>query len=60
MHAPTKPDEPARRPSTGPERGAPPTHAAHAVRKDISVRVSVKTPAVEPEEIREEGYGHGV
>jgi hypothetical protein len=42
-------------------RGAPPTVAAHAVRKDVTVRVSLKQQAPpEGEELREEGYGHGV
>ena len=53
-----KPEEPAKRPAP-PQRGAPPTHAAQAVRKDVSVRVLVTSPP-EPEELREDGYGHGV
>jgi hypothetical protein len=40
--------------------GAPPTYAAYASRKDVSVRVSVRPVLVEAEELREEGYGHGV
>ena len=41
--------------------GAPPTYAAYASRKDVSVRVSVRALLVaESEELREEGYGHGV
>jgi hypothetical protein len=53
-------DEPSKRLPKGPERGAPPTYAAHAFRKDLSVRVLVKTNTPEPEELREHGYGHGV
>jgi hypothetical protein len=56
----TKPEDPAKRPTPAPERGAPATHAAHAVRKNVSVRVSVRSNAVEGEELREHGYGHGV
>ena len=51
---------PAKRPQNVPEKGAPATYAAHAMRKDVTVRVSVTTPAPEPEELREHGYGHGV
>jgi hypothetical protein len=59
MQMSTKRDEPAKRPSSSPERGAPATYAAHAWRKDVSVRVFVmKTP--DHEELREPGYGHGV
>ena len=47
-------------PQPGPTKGAPPTYAAHAVRRDVSVRVSVRSPQAEAEELREEGYGHGV
>ncbi len=57
---PTQQDEPAKRPQPPPERGAPATHAAHAVRKNVSVRDSSKTSVAEPEELREHGYGHGV
>jgi hypothetical protein len=49
------------RPQQAPGPGAPATYAAHAVRRDVSVRVSVKTTAAsEPEEPGEQGYGHGV
>lgn len=41
-------------------RGAPPTGAAKAVRRDVTVRVSVTASFPEPEELREPGYGHGV
>ena len=60
MKTSTKRDDPAKRPEPAPQRGAPATYAAHAVRKNLAVRVRV-TPAVpEPEELREDGYGHGV
>ena len=48
------------RPQPAPGRGAPPTYAAHAVRRDVSVRVSVRATVAEPEEPAEDGYGHGV
>jgi hypothetical protein len=49
------------RPQQTPGPGAPATYAAHAVRRDVSVRVSVRaTTAVEHEELGEHGYGHGV
>jgi hypothetical protein len=51
---------PVKRPQHMPEHGAPATCAAHAMRKDVSVRVSVTPPTPEPEELREHGYGHGV
>jgi hypothetical protein len=47
-------------PEPSPTRGAPPTCAALAVRRDVSVRVSVTASFPEPEELREPGYGHGV
>jgi hypothetical protein len=47
-------------PQPGPKQGAPATYAAHAVRRDVSVRVSVRSPQAETDELREEGYGHGV
>ena len=55
----TKPEEPAKQP-TRPTHGAPFTYAAHAVRKNLSVRVLVKPAPAEPDELREHGYGHGV
>lgn len=55
-----KRDEPAQRPQPTPRRGAPATFAAHAVRRDLTVRVSVQAPTPEPEELLEQGYGHGV
>ena len=60
MKMPTKPQDPAARQQTGPERGAPTTYAAHAVRKNVAVRVLVKPTTPESEELREHGYGHGV
>ena len=74
MKTTTKRDEPAKRgdragsqarpPRVGPgapERGAPATHAAHAVRKDVTVRVSLQPPTPpDGDELREDGYGHGV
>jgi hypothetical protein len=59
MQMSTKRDEPVKRPSSPPERGAPATCAAHAIRKDVSVRVFVM-PKADAEELREPGYGHGV
>jgi hypothetical protein len=56
---PTKPEEPAKRPAPA-ERGAPPTYAAYALRKNLSVRVLVKPAAGEADELGEHGYGHGV
>jgi hypothetical protein len=55
----SKSEEPAK-PTKPPERGAPATYAAHAVRKDVSVRVFVKPTHSEGDELREHGYGHGV
>jgi hypothetical protein len=61
MRTTTKRDEPSQRADAAKKRGAPPTYAAHAVRKDVTVRVSVKSPQTpETEELREHGYGHGV
>jgi hypothetical protein len=59
MKMSTKPEEPAKQPSAA-DRGAPTTYAAHAVRKNVSVRVLVKPTPSEVEELREHGYGHGV
>jgi hypothetical protein len=60
MKMPTKPEDPAKHQPEGPERGAPATYAAHAVRKNLAVRVQVKATPAESEELREHGYGHGV
>ena len=60
MQTPTRRDEPSKNPKPAPERGAPTTHAAHAGRKNLSVRVMVKPASPEPDELREHGYGHGV
>ena len=55
-----RPPQPPR-PQQTPGPGSPATFAAHAVRRDVSVRVSVKATAhTEPEELGEHGYGHGV
>jgi hypothetical protein len=59
MKMPPKPEEPAKPPSSA-GRGAPFTYAAHAVRKDLSVRVLVKPAPGEADELPEHGYGHGV
>jgi hypothetical protein len=59
MKMPTKPEEPAKQPSTA-DRGAPSTYSAHAVRKNLSVRVLVQPAPAETEEQPEHGYGHGV
>ena len=59
MKMPTKPEEPAKPRSTA-DRGATFTYAAHAVRKNLSVRVLVQPAPAEPEEQPEHGYGHGV
>jgi hypothetical protein len=60
MQTSTRRDDPSKGPAAPPERGAPATYAAHAFRKDVSVRVQVKPSSPEPEELREPGYGHGV
>jgi hypothetical protein len=60
MKMPTRPEEPAKQQPTAAERGAPPTYAAHAVRKNVSVRVWVKPAPADADELREHGYGHGV
>ena len=61
MKTTTKPEDPAKRDQQAAERGAPSTYAAHAVRKDVTVRVSLNQPShPENDELREHGYGHGV
>ena len=60
MSMPRKPEEPAKRPTATAERGAPPTYAAYALRKNLAVRVLVKPAAGETDELGEHGYGHGV
>jgi hypothetical protein len=47
-------------PQPAPKKGAPATNAAHAVRRDVSVRVSVPAAQIDADELGEEGYGHGV
>ena len=60
MKMPARPEAPAKDSASSPERGAPATYAAHAVRKNLAVRVLVKPTQPESEELREHGYGHGV
>ena len=60
MEMPAKQPEADRAAEHRPAPGAPATYAAYAMRKNVSVRVSVRAVAAEPEELREEGYGHGV
>jgi hypothetical protein len=60
MKTSNQPAEPAKRPQPAPERGSPATDAAHAVRKNVAVRVTVVTAPAESDELREHGYGHGV
>jgi hypothetical protein len=60
MEPPAKRPEPAKSTERPPPPGAPPTYAAYALRKDLSVRVPVRSVVTESEELREEGYGHGV
>lgn len=60
MKTTTRQDEPAKRPQPAPERGAPASGTAHAVRKNVAVRVVVRTNSAESDELREDGYGHGV
>ena len=52
--------KPVPKPQPAPPMGAPATYAAHAVRRDVSVRVSIRAPLGDGEELREDGYGHGV
>jgi hypothetical protein len=60
MNTSTQPDEPAKRPQPAPDRGSPTSSPAHAVRKDVAVRVTVSPTPPESDELREHGYGHGV
>ena len=60
MQMPTKRDEPSKHSQPAPPRGAPASHAAHAERKNVSVRVVVRPAVPETEELPEAGYGHGV
>jgi hypothetical protein len=61
MHTMTKRDEGQKRPQPPTGRGTPSTHSALSSRKDVKVRGSVTSPAVaEGEELKEDGYGHGV
>ena len=61
MNSMASPKEPAKRGEQPADRGVPPSYAAHAVRKDVTVRVSLTPPSPqEGEELKEHGYGHGV
>ncbi|HXG90672.1 MAG TPA: hypothetical protein VNJ02_20325 [Vicinamibacterales bacterium] len=69
MHMTSKPDDAQKRsetmPGQGPQRspgqGKPSTHTALSVRKDVTVRVSVaRSQGAEGDELKEDGYGHGV
>ena len=60
MELPAKRPEPAKTPEPAPASGAPATYAASAVRKNLAVRVSIRSVAADGEELREHGYGHGV
>jgi hypothetical protein len=60
MKTSTQPDKPEKRPQPGPERGTPTSSPAHAVRKDVAVRVTVSATPPESDELPEHGYGHGV
>jgi hypothetical protein len=57
----TQREESAKPTATEPDCGRPATWAARAVKKDLVVRVRI-APIVWPEteDLREEGYGHGV
>ncbi|MBA3270718.1 MAG: hypothetical protein H0T71_09400 [Acidobacteria bacterium] len=56
----TERDEPAKRPQPTPERGAPASAGAHAERKNLAVRVLARPVSSDADELREDGYGHGV
>ncbi len=61
MESMTKRDEPASAQKGETGQGAPSTTTVLAARKDVTVRVLVATPpASESEELKEDGYGHGV
>jgi hypothetical protein len=60
MKTSTRPDEPAKRPQPAPDRDLATSVPAHAVRKDVAVRVTVLATPTESDELREHGYGHGV
>jgi hypothetical protein len=60
MQSQSKREEPAKRPQPTQDRGKPASYAAYALRKDVTVRVSVAPMTVEADELREHGYGHGV
>lgn len=60
MQVPTKRDDPSEQSQPAPKQGAPASHAAHAERKNVPARVLARPTAGELEELREDGYGHGV
>lgn len=61
MTGATKRDEPGKGSPPPPGRGTPPTAAVQATRKDVTVRVFLAAqPVPDSEELKEEGYGHGV
>lgn len=54
-------EESAKRTATEPDCGRPATWSACAAKKDLVVRVRIAQVVwPETEELREEGYGHGV
>jgi hypothetical protein len=55
-----KRDEPSKPAQPAPKQGAPASYAAHADRKNLSVRVLVRPVNGESDEVPEHGYGHGV
>jgi hypothetical protein len=60
MKTSTQPEKPSKRSQPAPDRGAPTSAPAHAVRKDVAVRVTVMATPSESDEQPEHGYGHGV
>ena len=61
MQGTTKGTQPGSRPQPAAGPGTPATTTVQAVRKDVTVRLSLAPPpAAETEELKEEGYGHGV
>jgi hypothetical protein len=61
MQGTTKGTQPADRPQPAPGPGTPATTTVQAVRKDVTVRLSLASPPTpDAEELKEDGYGHGV
>ena len=61
MQGTTKGTPSANRPQPVPGPGTPATTTVQAVRKDVTVRLSLSSPpAPDAEELKEHGYGHGV